>query len=205
VLVGGGGWPGTATPTTTGGTLHFPWYTNATTASTTTITGTWDNWLRWHEPVMRTAEEEQQRADQRQRQREEASRHRLAEQARLEGAQDRALELLELILTPEEREWRDRHDGDILVRGSDGGMYEISQTSVHGNVRQIDEHGCVLGRVCVAPQMFDFEARLHIPLADGWIGQYLAIKHNEAEFRARGNWSFRRECAQPDVPILRAA
>lgn len=198
-------WPWEITSaTTTGGYIQFPWTTNLTTATTTTFSTTWDRWSQWHEPIMRTAEEEQRLADARQQRQEEASRRRLAEQVRMEGAQDRALQLLELILTPEEREWRDRHDGDIMVRGSDGGMYEISQTSVHGNVRQVDEHGCVLGRVCVAPSMYDRDAGMHLPLADGWIGQYLAIKHSEAEFRERGNWSGVRGCAQPNVPILRS-
>lgn len=208
----------TSTAASTTVSYRFPWVTNATTSGTLTGEGvyyternaiwsrlTQDPWMKVRQPLQVSAEERQRRADLAQRAREELSRRRLAEQVRMKGAQDRGMALLEMILTPEERVWRDQHPGNIFVRGSDGGMYEIEQTSVHGNIRQVDEHGCVLGRVCVAPQMFDYDAKKALPLADGWIGQYLAIKHNEAEFRARGNWSVRRECAQPNVPVLRPA
>jgi hypothetical protein len=53
----------------------------------------------------------------------------------------------------------------------------------------VDEHGCVLGRVCVAPGMYDGDADAYLPLADGWVGQYLALKFNEEALRATGNWS----------------
>lgn len=217
----------TITASTTTGTLTYPWrtlplagttltgadfYTAATNTTYATVQydQVWQEWNQMHIPVMRTAEQEeanrvraQIEADRLQRVREEASRRRLAEQVRMIGAQDRALELLNLLVSPDERPLDDL----IQVRGSDGGLYRIEMHtgSVHGNVVQVDEHGCMLARVCVAPQMYDYDAGLHMPLADGWIGQYLAIKHNEAEFRARGNWSFRRECRHQDVPILGAA
>lgn len=169
-------------------------------------------WERWEVRERETQEQEaarllreQERRDEIQRMREEQSRRRLAEQARIDGAQARALELLEMILSPEERLYRAEH-GEIMVRGSAGGMYVIEERdSVHGNVRQVDEHGCLLGRICVAPQMYDREAGLALPLADGWVGQYLAIKHDELLFRQKGNWSSVRPCQQPGVPSLAAA
>lgn len=91
----------------------------------------------------------------------------------------------------------------LVVRGSEGGLYEIDISQgrgVHGNIVEIDEHGCRLGTICVAPRMYLEDGVM--PLSDGYIGQYLAIKHKEGEFRETGNWSYRRECQQPNVPIL---
>jgi hypothetical protein len=172
---------------------------------------TWERWERMYvrermteEEALAQAEHLRQLQDQAQQRREEASRRRLAEAERLEGAHQRGLALLEMLMTPEERVfWETRQE--LMVRGSDGGMYVIEQRGVHGNVRQVDEHGCLLGRVCVAPNMYDREERLALPLSDGWVGQYLAIKHDEATFRERGNWSSLRECTRPEVPILRSA
>lgn len=174
----------------------------------------WDHWERVMvreretEAEFRAAQAEVERRhqeyrDQQQRTAEERNRRWLAEQERIAGAQQRALGLLEMILTPEERLYRAQH-GEIMVRGSDGGMYVIEERgSVHGNVRQTDEHGCLLGRICIAPDMFDREERKALPLADGWVGQYLAIKYQEETFRATGNFSSVRPCQHADVPTLR--
>lgn len=185
----------------TGNTFHFwpttnvtgvglwPFTTTATTATTVSTTFTVQNvtWASWDE-------------DQEQAAREARSALMLASKVRMEGAQDRAMELLMMILTPEERTWYDQHD-EIAVRGDEGGLYVIEKRSVHGNIRLVDEHGCLLGRVCVAPGMYDEGEAL--PLADGWIGQYLAIKHQEGLMREAGNWSYRGTCHHSDVPVLR--
>ena len=89
------------------------------------------------------------------------------------------------------------------MRGSDGGLFVIELRGVHGNIREVDEHGCVLGRVCVAPGMYDHEYGVALPTPDGWVGQYLAIKADEQSLRRTGNWSGRRACQHPDVPMLR--
>ena len=168
-------------------------------------------WQVIHEREVPSPEELQRRADEAQRQMEEASRRRLeAEQrwARLEEdrilAQVRGLELLHMLLTDEQRAQYDLN-AVVPVRGSEGGMYEIDtlQNGVHGNIVKVDEHGCRLGRVCVAPRMrVDGQA---LPLADGWVGQLLAIKTDERAFIRTGNWSSQRACAHPDVPILERA
>jgi hypothetical protein len=209
---------GTATFRTTDEELWRNYYTG------TPITWTQVNpvqarvWDRWEVTVRETEEQararelveqhHQEYRDREQRRREEINQLRLAEAERIAGAQERALELLEMLLTPEEAEHRDRH-GELLVRGSEGGMFVIEERdSVHGNVREIDEHGCILGRICVAPQMYHREPgqpTLSLPLADGWVGQYLAIKYQEERFRETGNWSGRRPCQHPGVPILRTA
>lgn len=208
-----GDW-GTITTATTGTytTQDIVWrgWTNSTTSSTLTMQDyVWNTWQTadnrpagwFREPVAETPEERQAREDRAQAAREEASRRHLAEQKRMTGAQDRAMELLMMILTNEERVWHDLHD-EIMVSAPSGRMYVIEKRSVHGNIKEVDAHGCVLGRVCVQPGMFDADTRLSLPLADGWVGQYLAIKHDEEHLRATGNWSGRAACKQPGVPIL---
>lgn len=141
-----------------------------------------------------------------QRRREEQSRRELAQAQKREGAQKRALELLKMILTPEEKLiWE--NTGNIAVRGSDGGLYEIDTGygGVHGNVYEVDGHGCRLASLCAAPDMMDVDpelGRMSLPLADGWVGQYLTLKHNEREFTARANYGQRRECRHPGIPVL---
>jgi hypothetical protein len=165
-------------------------------------------WARWHVRERETAEQEQARLDREQQRREEASRHRLELEARREAealvraeAHARGMELLEMIMSDEEKALMSIA-GIIHVRGSEGGLYEIhtGDYGVHGNIHQVDEHGCKLANLCVAPRMRVETGTL--PLSDGYVGQYLAIKHNEAELRDHANFSFRRECTQPNVPIL---
>lgn len=227
------GWP--ARPTTTdevwyswtaATTIRIPirdqvWHTwtgNYTTATPITSINyqdvVWDNWIRLpnvHMPpsatyqfAPRPYQPTQAELDRQQRQREENSRRQLARAARVEGAHDKALELLELVLSAEERLWRTLHQ-EVMVRGSDGGMYIVEERGVHGNIRQVDEHGCVLARLCVAPRMYEQHPELgHIglPDPDGWVGQILALKFNESHLREKANFSYMRGCQQPDVPIL---
>lgn len=155
-----------------------------------------------------TEEERQARQDAAQARMEEASRRRLAETERMVLAESRAIELLKMILTPEELLMMEG-DGKIHVRGSEGGLFILDTQyqggAVHGNITQVDEHGCVLGRLCVQPDMYDSETLgrpVAMPLADGWVGQYLYIKHNEEALKATANWYARRACQQPNVPIL---
>jgi hypothetical protein len=186
--------------------------TSSSTSTTLNVQGhVWQDWLsrdpveyQWRQPTPETAAERQARADRLQAERERLARESLAAQKRMEGAQERGMELLLSILTAEERAWHDQH-GEFMVRTESGRIYVIEKRGVHGNIRETDEHGCLLGRICVAPGMMDHEAGLSLPLADGWLGQYLAIKHNEEALRTIGNWSSRGPCRQPDVPILRAA
>lgn len=185
------------------------WIYNTTTGSTLTYqvqAPIWRDWnQRWEVNERRTAEQEaehQAYLDRLQEQREAESRRRHAEMLRVEGANARAKELLEMVLTPEEREMYER-TGEIHVRGQDGHLYVIdtSHGTVHGNIRRTDEHGCRLGTVCVQPSMRDDNGKA-IPLADGWVGQYLGLKLNTEEFLRPGNWSWRKPCQVPDVPIL---
>lgn len=171
----------------------------------------YNHWQVIHEREVPSPEELQRRADEAQRRREQEARRRLEAEQRWQRAEEdrvlaqiKGLELLHMLLTDEQAE-QYALNGSVPVRGSDGGMYEIDTLygGVHGNVVQVDEHGCKLGRVCVAPRM---NVGGHaLPMADGWVGQLLAIKTDEALFRARGNWSSVRACAHPDVPILASA
>lgn len=197
---------------TTADRIWYSWTANTTATSYNTykmkmtISDTiWNGWQNG--PITpapyRTPEELQAEADAAQARREEASRQALARQQVAAQAQERAMELLHAILTEEERRYMLEHD-EILVRSEHGNMYVIEKRSVHGNIRQTDEHGCLLGRICVAPRMYDEESRT-LPLADGWVGQYLMLKHDEDLIIGRGNWSQRRECQHQDVPILEIA
>jgi hypothetical protein len=211
---------------TSGTTIRIPiqdqvWYSWSSAGTTTPITSIsyqevmWNNWTRlpYSENVqteldrqyqVRPYQPTQAELDRQQRQREENSRRQLARAARMEGAHDKALELLELVLTAEEQLWRALHQ-EVMVRGSDGGMYVVEERGVHGNIRQVDEHGCVLARLCVAPRMYEDHPELgHIglPDPDGWVGQILALKFNESHLREKANFSYRQGCQQPNVPIL---
>lgn len=140
--------------------------------------------------------------------REEESRRALARAEKMAGAQERALGLLRMILSPEELVlWE--QTGMIHVRGSEGGLYEIdtTRTSVHGNIYEVDEHGCRLVSLCGAPQMYHQDPELGsigLPLADGWIGQYLTLKNNEGEMKRKANPGRRFACQHPGVPIIGA-
>lgn len=142
-----------------------------------------------------------------QRRREEASRLRLAEQERQRGAQERASELFAMLLTPEElASWEAQRRALVRVRGQGNTLFLIETTnSVHGNVTETDEHGCRLGNVCVAPDMYDTGVDTYLPLADGWIGQLMAIRHDLEHFRNRGNWSRRQECGRRVAAVPLAA
>jgi hypothetical protein len=166
-------------------------------------TQVWQSWEQWHQPIMRTIEQEQAYQDRLQAQREERSRRLLAEKARLEGAQDRALVLLESLVSEDERPLEEL----IQLVGSDGQLYriEMHRDTVHGNIVRVDEHGCILGRACVAPAMYDQDAGLALPLADGWVGQYLGLKHDAEGFLSRANWSGMRGCQQPRAVVPLAA
>lgn len=139
----------------------------------------------------------QEDLDAAQQRREEASRRRLAEQERKAGAQARASGLFAMLLTPEELDYWEGHGrNEVQVRGQGGTLFLIETVDgVHGNVTEVDEHGCRLGNVCVAPDMYDQQVDTYLPLADGWIGQLMAIRHDLEHFRARGNWSRVRGCS----------
>lgn len=204
------------TATTTNIVYEDPWRTWTTmTSSTGTVYPVQQRtWTRWQEPTytfdrivpVETPEQVQARLDRAQRQREEASARALARQQRMLGAEDRAWELFRSLLTEEQiRTMDETHE--VWVKGSDGGLYVIETWNgrVHGNIRAVDEHGCMLGRLCVQPQMYDYAEAAALPASDGHVGQLLAIRFNEKRLRETANWSGVRACQQPEVPILRAA
>jgi hypothetical protein len=153
------------------------------------------------------AREANRMADAQQAAREERSRQLLAERQQRElraaQAQERAEELFSSLLTAEQQDRWATHRL-ITVRGSEGGLYELHDGGVHGNIAQVDEHGCRLATLCVATGMYD-DHHNPLPTADGWVGQLLAIRYNERELREKANFSYRRGCQHPDVPVLGAA
>jgi hypothetical protein len=191
----------TATGTATG-TASYTWTDEQMHA--------WRNWdaqhhqvLDRHQALLAIREEEQRIRDAQQRAREEQNRRLLAEtQARdrlAQQAHEVAQELFLSLLTAEQRAQWARTEA-CTVRGSEGGLYELRGGGVHGNISQIDEHGCRLATLCVAPRMYEEEDYAALPTPDGWVGQLLAIRHNEGELRNRANYSYRRGCVQPAPP-----
>lgn len=191
-------------------------YYNTTTPTTTSANIVWDQWRdvgynttgvvwqeeiwgRWERDEEQLAEMQRQR-DELQARREQQSRERLArEQELMENrlvAHSRAVELLDALLTEEERADR-LQTGKITVQGSDGRLYwiETHRESVHGNIVLTDEHGCMLGRACVAPSMRGESGVL--PTPDGWVGQYLGLKFDARQFLSHANWSNQGYCRRP--------
>ena len=190
------------TSTTWSTTANHVWtqWTNVgyTTASlpygNTTSNYHWQDevWGQWVDDE-RTEEERRQERDELQARREQHSREILArqqeQQANREAARERALELLDAVVDEE-----DRIPGlDLLlqIRGSDGDLYrlEMHRETVHGNIVRVDEHGCILGRACVAPRMYAHDEGGALPTPDGWVGQYLGLKFDTEEFLSHANWS----------------
>jgi len=199
-------WVGTTT-----GSGYTTYNTYVTNASSTTTYATWDRWReigyiqepiqwqqeiwgQWHEDDeenRRRLEELERQRDELQRQREQRSREQLAArqaaEERLAEARPRARELLEELVAPEE--WVPELEL-IQVEGSDGQLYriELHRRTVHGNIVRVDEHGCILGRACVAPEMY-VDGMTALPTEDGWVGQYLGLKFDAATFLSHANWS----------------
>ncbi len=139
--------------------------------------------------------------------REERSRRQLAARQQAAGARERARELLDMILTPEQKLYREEHNGEVLVVAQSGKLYVVDTEyhGVHGNIWETDEHGCKLRTLCVAPDMHHHHdgIRMGMPLEDGFVGQILALRFNEAELLKKANYSGgSRKCRVPDVPIL---
>lgn len=200
------------------------WYkwTSGTTTSSYVITDEEQQrmWVDWQPYAVRQVEwiryqAEQavyQRAvaDREQRERERQSRIELYQAQQLKRTEERimaharALDLLKLILTPDQQQEM-QSTRCVTVFGQSGKRYrvEMHRETVHGNIVELDGHGCPLRRGCIAPDMYVDSGAL--PTPDGWVGQVLAIQHNEGELVARANWSDTRRCQQPNVPILEAA
>lgn len=189
--------------TTVNYTLQDPiWNQWTATGSTNAIYNQGPVWNQWNvvaeraQDMARAMEVQQARI---QAMREQVSRDRLIQQRAREldakkraEAEERAEELLPLVLTVEEMAQYEQ-EGQVWIRGSAGGYYVVMmERTVHGNVYTSDEHGCRLMSLCAAPQMYDGNASL--PLMDGWVGQILAIKNQEEHYLERANPGFRHPC-----------
>jgi hypothetical protein len=196
----------TTTTSTTANHVWNVWRDVGYTTGTTTLKGMTANYV-WQDEVWgqwvddeRTEEERRRERDELQARREQQSRERLARQqeemVNRALAQERSMELLNEVVAEE-----DRIPGlDLLlqIRGTDGELYrlEMHRETVHGNIVRVDEHGCMLGRACVAPQMYA-AGEGALPTPDGWVGQYLGLKFATAAFLARANWSSVMPCQHP--------
>jgi Spy/CpxP family protein refolding chaperone len=191
------------------------WVGNITTGTTTgsiattdglewTQSQVWNQWNQLRPPVQRQDRAEQRRLReelQAQELREAAARRKLRmaqlrqKHERMEQATDRAMELLRSILTPNQRKELEETKA-ITVEAPSGRRYRVETHggTVHGNIVEIDEHGCVLARACVAPEMYDYPSERAFPTPDGWVGQVLSLQQNEEAIRAAANWYGYRHC-----------
>jgi len=97
--------------------------------------------------------------------------------------QNRALELLKSLLTPEQ--WADYTANQaFIVRGSDGVEYEIEH-GTNGNVIARLEDRRV--RYCAHPRLWDSTTRTQLPVPDVLAAQVLALKTDAPGFVAVAN------------------
>jgi hypothetical protein len=211
-------WNGRTYTSITAGTTLPDYVWNTWQGAGTTSTGDYAAdgiWRRWDAhtqayrevaeqdlaEIERQVQRQRERDDAAQRRREDEAAQRLAMRERVRESEERAMALFRSLLTAEQLvDLDDPNTGCVIVRGSEGGLYQLEvDDRIHGNIVEIDDHGCVLGRLCVAPNMYDRSSGVAMPIADGYIGQLLAIRHNEDLLRVVGNWSARRSCQRLTV------
>lgn len=121
--------------------------------------------------------------------REERRRHQEEERRRADEAHARAMELVLICMTPEERE-RYHATNRIIVTSNLGRMWEITQNGYEGNVNLVDPHHVdedgqpdypMVARFCVHPKMYDSRSNERCPTPDAWAGQILHLRHDEDE------------------------
>jgi hypothetical protein len=104
-------------------------------------------------------------------------------EAKRARAKVRARSLLDSVLTPEQRQYVERH-GYIPVVGSKGRRYHIrTGGGASGNVVLVDEKEAVLGRFCAHPT----SAHGHIPTEDSFVAQLLHLQDDEDDFLGKAN------------------
>jgi hypothetical protein len=97
--------------------------------------------------------------------------------AKQEKARRRARSLLDSVLTPEQRQYMERH-GYIPVIGSKGRRYHVrTGGGASGNVVLVDEKEAVLGRFCVHPR--STHDGHHLPNDDQFLAQVLHLQDDE--------------------------
>lgn len=106
-------------------------------------------------------------------------------EAKRAKAKVRAKSLLDSVLSPEQRQYVERH-GYIPVIGSKGRRYHIRTTGgASGNVAIVDDHDGVIGRFCVHPgPTHDGYA---LPTEDQFVAQLLHIQDDEDDFLGKAN------------------
>lgn len=115
---------------------------------------------------------------------EELDRRRRQAEERARNAESRAEQLLKMVIPAEEYE-RWKHEGEIRVTGSEGGVYVIRGNTHEGNVDWY-ENGERVGSFCAHPRM-RFSNGNRLPLPDAIAAQYLALVHDEWQFIATAN------------------
>ena len=110
----------------------------------------------------------------------QAQRERVARQ---NAAEERAEELLEIVVGSEEYE-RWKQTGEVRVTGSEGGEYRVLR-GYQGNVDWY-ENGVKTASFCAHPRM-KLANGDHLPYVDAVASQVLALMHDEFQFIATAN------------------
>jgi hypothetical protein len=115
---------------------------------------------------------------------EEVAAQKVAEEKRGK-AKLRAKSLLDSMLTPEQRQYVERH-GYIPVLGSRGRKYHIRTTGgASGNVVLVGEKGETLARFCAHPTA-THDGKV-IPTEDAFLAQLLHLQDDEDDFLRKAN------------------
>jgi hypothetical protein len=107
--------------------------------------------------------------------------------ARRAAADQRAKELLPLVLSPEELVIYNEC-GILVFTGSDGLKWQVETAGYEGNVSLLDpESEDVVVKYCAHPRMRVEGSRQRLPDADAWVAQILALKTDVEQFLATAN------------------
>lgn len=93
-------------------------------------------------------------------------------------AEKRARDLLDMFLTPEQRQSLEQQSA-IVVKAESERVYRIKKGRV-GNIEELDSEGKIINRLCVHPN-------LQVPDYDTMLTQKIWLETNEAELRRIAN------------------
>lgn len=218
-------------------TFSMPVYTRGATTTVTTTAG--DPWVSWGDswstgtatinygngytrtygnpPTVQRPEPTAAEQEERRRQREDyiarAARERDERMARRNAAEARAMELLRLVLLPDELARFDE-TGKVIITGSDGRRYEIG-TGVVSNIfllADVDDtrYRGRLASLCAHPNLipgYDHQTGMYerdidrdgLPQRDAHVGQILALRCDAPSIWRRANvdWYDLSETTRP--------
>jgi hypothetical protein len=157
---------------------------NSSTSTTITNNQIWEQWTTatWTTQAQGNFQNGAQVYQLREPTPEELAHQKLVEEKRTR-AKVKAKSLLDGMLTPEQRQYVERH-GYIPLVGSRGRRYHIhTKGGASGNVVLVDEKGATLARFCAHPT----SAHGSIPTEDAFLAQLLHLQDDEDDFLLKAN------------------